>query len=60
MVALVVGVIFPLGAVLVERQNIILEPLGWYVGGLLLGFGLLALQLYVEIDILEKALTDNL
>lgn len=55
----VIGVVFTLGTVLIERQDVILQPLAFFVGGLLWGFFPMAIQLLVEMVFLERDYENN-
>lgn len=50
----IIGMLFPLGTVLIKRQEVILQPLALFVGGLLWGFVPLTIQLRCEMAILER------
>lgn len=54
-VAAFIGVLFPIGTVLVERQNLIPEPLAWFAVGLLSSLAVLVFQLQAERRHVEKA-----
>lgn len=55
LVALVVGVIFPVGLAITRRQGIIVQPLGWYLLGVFSVFIVLGAQLLYEMSFLEEA-----
>lgn len=53
-VAGTVGFLLPLGLVMVRKYDVIFNPLGYFIGGLLLSIVLLSYRLWREIQIFEE------
>lgn len=51
----VAGILISVGTLLLQRQEVIIQPLIWFVGGILASFLPLITQLWYEMKFLEKA-----